>query len=1010
MFGCAALEENLSHLETVNCVEVHGEELYFESAPSKIVRSPLGAYREMSEGHYNRMAYKFFVVRPGKAHLAVINYPDDKMRTMCVMDGLSYDMSTGIGTGLDLPLTNKMQKHNLVFWPRSKECSLMFINYGDKGGPCAVSSIEIYEIKSGSLISGGKNAQIDRSHRTIGMQWEDPCGKLKSMGASSIGEWAERLAEYAIFAGQNIIEYPISWYYGPLYPSSIEKPDFPHFTITEDGTLLSLIVEKPSDWVGEAMDILERENIFFKPVVHLLRLNSLMDIGAEQMKKGPDVLREDFILNIRADGKIQTAVSDWTKVWKTSNIENWNKFPTHTGHEPWNTPELPPGPMYNPLHPTVQDALEKLFAEIGNRYGCRKNFAGISIPLWGTTFLWFSSMESGYDDFTFALLEKETGLKSGINGLSSDRFAARAGWITDKCSEKWICWRCEKIKKLLVKLARLIPCGLTISVCPEPLLGHLKSPSNSFQNLLYNNESLYDICRTGGIDFDLYDGTDGVNLELQMTHSRYRHNFANASPYPNLYWDYNFLDKKTFDRLRCRKASAYIFNCYYESGQYDFKRLPPDDFKDFDAGTGKIKSVCEMTLRSKHPIWTWHKHEFTTGNGIPPSGRNFLEHYAHALAEFDAQSITQGGLTPGLWGHEEELREFSDVFKSLPAENFDTMGERNDPVVLRVLKKNKHIWFYLVNREQFSIKTILQFDKKSGVLLSVPSKNKTIFEDGSLEIVLKPFELTAFITTEENTAPCSLSVFIPEDEQKKLHEENARLLQIFNIMKNDPLRVENSFLDKSLDMEKKYCEILVENIEFASGNKMFSYQRRLLTSLKWIIDKTDIQTCLRNQERLISALVKNGRAGINCGSSKEIMSESGTLWLPDQLYIGNGSYGHTGAMSADRGNIKICAETDKAIYRTEAWGNHVAYRVPLPPGKYNLRLHFAETYNHGPGKRLFSVCVNGQMYPRKIDPFAESGGFAKPFILEFENLPADKAVDVELEGGVEINAIEIYKV
>jgi len=968
-------------LETIDCAAELGPERYWESAPTHIVKSPLGVYRELPEGHYHRFAYRFQVAKPGTPHLAVINYPDDKTRTMCVMDGRTYDLSTGIGTGLDLPLSDTMRQHRLVFWPRFNDCSLMFINYGACGGSCAVASIELYELKS----LPNALAKQDRSKRTIGLQWEDPAGKLKTLGARSIKEWASRLAEHAAFSGQNLIEYPISWYYGPLYPSEVEKPDFPHFTVDEDGGLLSLIVEKPADWVGEAMDIFAAQDILFKPVVHLQRLASLLERGGD-------------ILNVRSDGQVQCAAADWTRFWSRAKIERWGDFPAQTGHEPWiSPPGLPSGPMYNLLHPVVQDALFRLFAEIGEKYGKRGNFAGVTVPLWGTTFLWFGSLESGYDDLTFSLFEKETGLRCDI--------ASRYDWVKNTCLERWIDWRCGKVKELLVKLARLLPGPLTISVCPEPLLTHLQKPANCFANLLYNRESLYDICKLGGLDFDLYDGADGVKLELQLTHSRYRHNHATGGQYPNLYWDYNFLDKKTFGKLRGKNASAYVFNCYYEGGHYDFKPLPLEDFKTLDAGTGKLKGVREMTLNFSHPLWPWYPHEFTTGSGVPPGGRHFLEHYAHALAEFDAPCITQGGLTPGLWGHEAELREFSAAFTALPSKEFAAVGESSDPVALRVLREDG-IWFYLVNRESFPVKVVVRFPENTGTLRSLPSEFETRFTNGSLELKLESFGLLAF---RSEVAPSGFVAEIPQEERRKLTAETERLLRVYDALVNDKCRNAGSAVDIYLDAEKQYCTTLVKNIALAASNGMFSYQRRLLFSLKSLVDKSNVQACLGNQEKLIAVLDKDGRAGINCGSAKEFQSPSGTLWLPDQPYNGFGSYGNVGAIPIDRGDLKIDSERDQELYRTEACGDHMVYRLPLPPGSYNLRLHFAETYHRQAGKRALRLNVDNQPYPKTIDPFAAGGGFAKPFVLEFKGLAIARALDVELTNDAELNGIEVER-
>jgi hypothetical protein len=100
------------------------------------------------------------------------------------------------------------------------------------------------------------------------------------------------------------------------------------------------------------------------------------------------------------------------------------------------------------------------------------------------------------------------------------------------------------------------------------------------------------------------------------------------------------------------------------------------------------------------------------------------------------------------------------------------------------------------------------------------------------------------------------------------------------------------------------------------------------------------------------------------------------------------------------------------VYQTEVYGNNVSYRIPVPKGRYNVILHFAETYskNKKPGARSIEFGVEQRKHDGKIDPFAMAGGFAKALVVKKENIPVyDGIIDIELTGNVVINGIEIER-
>ncbi|HEY6182156.1 MAG TPA: malectin domain-containing carbohydrate-binding protein [Terriglobales bacterium] len=134
----------------------------------------------------------------------------------------------------------------------------------------------------------------------------------------------------------------------------------------------------------------------------------------------------------------------------------------------------------------------------------------------------------------------------------------------------------------------------------------------------------------------------------------------------------------------------------------------------------------------------------------------------------------------------------------------------------------------------------------------------------------------------------------------------------------------------------------------------------------------------------------------------------GRTWSADAFYFGG--------MRAYRDEPVVNAH-DKSLYRGERYGNF-SYHIPLAPGKYRLKLHFAETWfgtpaSHEPalGSRRFDVYANGASLLRNFE-IAKEAGVNREIVKVFENLQpnAQGALWLEfvpLQNYAEVNAIEI---
>ena len=363
-------------VQSFDCTRDYPADVYFSHGDVKVVSSSIGSYREAEAVPLSRFGYRFTLEHIGKPHLAIVRYPDDKRRFMCMMDGTTYDLTEGDFTGVNQPLTHKMVEIRKIFWPRWKDCSIVFMTWGN-GEPAAVSDVKIYELDTLPSLTIAKNPD-NFPRREIGIQFEDPCGKAYSIGASSDEEWLDRIVTYLHYTGQNTLTYPVVWYHGPFYPSTCEPVGYFGTATGKDRKLYARWTSNPGDWVTDLLKRFEREDLKFNASMTLLRLGSLMkdmNIDLAAIKSGKETYN-----NMLYNDCVQSSTNDWTMLY---NVLNFEKESQGTLNRQWAYGEkggnFPEGPMFNPLHPKVQQAILAVVQEIVDKYGKSPAFKGISL-------------------------------------------------------------------------------------------------------------------------------------------------------------------------------------------------------------------------------------------------------------------------------------------------------------------------------------------------------------------------------------------------------------------------------------------------------------------------------------------------------------------------------------------------------------------------------------------------------------------------------------------------------
>lgn len=127
----------------------------------------------------------------------------------------------------------------------------------------------------------------------------------------------------------------------------------------------------------------------------------------------------------------------------------------------------------------------------------------------------------------------------------------------------------------------------------------------------------------------------------------------------------------------------------------------------------------------------------------------------------------------------------------------------------------------------------------------------------------------------------------------------------------------------------------------------------------------------------------------DCGTDGPFTDGAGNVWAIDAYY--------TGATSAFNNFAAIANTTDDRLYESERYGNPINYNIPVPNGRYAIRLCFAELYfgpvnGGGVGSRIFSITCEGATVVTNLDISAQVGAMAA-YDINFYATVSDGSLD-----------------
>lgn len=784
-------------VKQVDCTVELGADEYFSCGESRVVESSAGRYREAAPQTMSRFGYRL-CLEPGKPYMLKVRYPDDKKRFMLIGDGTTYDLSFAVITGGVWPVSGKMAEIDEIFWPRFSDLSICFLSWSENE-TAAVSGFEIYELDESELSPPQVESLPGR--RTFGMQYEDPAGTGASEGAADFSTWQKRVIEYLKFTGQNTFSYPLCWYHGPWVPVEGEKADcFSICVNPHDRKQYLAWTGRPDDWADGLIGALGRENIDFTGVFTLLRLPSLMEKFST---------RED-LRNRLCNDQLQNGTMDWTVIYNTGifsellrsddlfDIKNERTF----AYGEKSGQPVQAAPIFNCLHPEVQEHIKRFFVNVCRKYAGHANFKGISVTMWAPTMLWFGSLRSGYDDWTIAAFEAYSGIKLPFSGNDPERFSKRYDYLLYHCRETWIDFRCRKVREFLTELSsamRAVRDDLKLNiVCwNEPFVPAVRGNFGVEHQIRVRTE-MNELYREAGLDISLFAPGDKVDFTLQSEgggRDRTPSRFMPQEEAFHMFRDHDYLDDSFWSRLKTQPDSGvYVFNAWHEAWGdhrwYDDGETPSNGF--IPSTYGKADNYHRMNSFYE-PDGFWWESQLRIAPATPPDP-HYMEFFSHALYAGDAKRLTCGGLYMDKV-HYARFRSFAATYRRILRQSFrDPEGFRQDPVCVRYYSGASLSQIYLVNREYYPVQ--VEFEVNGS----------------PVQTALGAYELKLL----EYDTPVTVSGVIchtPEEIKAQLEEDFRQLLEIAAARNDVPV---------NWPWAKQEMEKARENGDFARWRKLLT--------------------------------------------------------------------------------------------------------------------------------------------------------------------------------------------
>ena len=673
-------------------------------------------YRETRPNYSAQFSYYVEFKHPGDFYLMVMDYPDNQERWMgasCTAAWLGLESyakcAPSVWTGFKQPASNTMRQLKWIYRPDPGGHAINVITI-QKGGAAAAAKLKIYHIANrlpeleianpqrrwlgimtenlnpvnsfGVTFKSAREKVPDDPKAARDEDWQQRrLTKPVERICRGLEEWldtCEHYAEYLRFTGQNL--HVIGCYqYGD---NNYGLQGFA-------GLATSRI---PTDLRQVAVRVFRENGIDV-----LANIEFCYNTGLIRTKEG------------RAnDAQVQWGADTIYMVDKNGKQRRgWG------GQYGWNF-----------LHPEVEETMLQVAEYMAEQFKDQPNFLGVHwLPYFGHNWLptyraakTDQPMDTSYDDATIRRFEKDTGIKVPVSTDDPQRFHKRYLFLTSPAiKERWMQWRCEKIKQFFDKVAERI----------QRKRKDLDCVVNFYffhaQEWKQSGLPLREFMREWGWDPKLYRD----DKDVWMTH------YMQATMW--------------YARALRRTGWAPLWE----------QNVSPEFFDLYDAQTNRSVMIHHAWLEIEKAAATMPKREgwprtFQSTTQAQAVGDYAREVFVQAMIGGDPQMVMFGFSHVSLMiGDEQPLREFVKVLRNLPPEKFQTALNTGleTNLAIRDLKKGGSYYFYVANPGYWPIRGSVALTGAGRVVDLAANRTVETRRDGgqtTVSVDLEPYGILAY--------------------------------------------------------------------------------------------------------------------------------------------------------------------------------------------------------------------------------------------------------------------------
>ncbi|MCA9119301.1 MAG: family 10 glycosylhydrolase [Planctomycetaceae bacterium] len=645
------------------------------------------------------------ISRIGAPHLLELEYPNDSPQTLAisVIETNAAGMVTplGLDSGVDVvrsptPATPGMEKHRLIFWPKTKTPWLLLSNRRD-GKPAAFGKIRV--LAGPTSLPPAAIDPTNTETRQLAAYYEKPLfpenfsapETLDETTQQSLGDWNTfytgglRLVEYLKHVGYSSAIISISRDGATIYPSRLleSTPRYDSGALFVSGQDLA-----QKDVLEMLFRLFDREQLQLIPSFHFA--TPLLELEALQQRNAAAATGIELI---GYDGRSWAA-----------------RFGTNRGQAPY----------YNPLDSRVQNAIRHVIDEVVGRYSHHRSFAGVSLQMGPDTFVQMPGTAWGNDDRTIARFKADTNHE--VPGDGQTRHRDRATFLNGVGRKIWLDWRAQELAEFYGDIQSDIVRSRPDAKLYLATSGLLASAlmRDELQPRLPLRNDFSDTMMQLGLSAKLLQKDIKI---VPMRPQRIKPRTALA----DLAVDLQLRDSPSVDAIFEGDAFASSIN-YYEPLTF---ALPS-----FDAVSPFGPEVTR----------TWF------ASHIPSNGFHARAQFTHNVAALDAQLVAEGGWMIPL-GQEDSLRKQFAAFRQLPAQRFETVKAasqeaQTSSLVIRTHVVDERTYFYIVNNAPWAATADIDLELSSGGVIQrfgseTPEQPRTVNSGQIWTVELEPYDLVA---------------------------------------------------------------------------------------------------------------------------------------------------------------------------------------------------------------------------------------------------------------------------